>query len=357
MLTPTIKGVVGNPGAGKSSVINAILEEERLVPTNCILDIALLTPSAVGQGLETSLTDWIDSNGQVSRECTNPESEAGVSYAKIKAGYPSWTKDELAHRSVEELMGEDEVKNVLGTTRTTGKSKPEFFYKALQNYVDSKENALNGEEIPRQEDANGILASNQGRLDIHESRCFGHSIHCTAPSMLANRVEGLFIFTPINRAVEDEVAKSLLGGTHGMLIGLAVDRSIAVRRVTLLSSFGCLFFVHRLLLTESWTTVSSRARGQPELRVRAVMDTKIVKPGAAQGILQAFLERNFSSSPGRRQLNGFSCFAFWTETGQGQLPGLPRHLRSICLMPAGLMVVDLTVASFTPDVEPCSSPA
>ncbi|KAK6586390.1 hypothetical protein PZA11_001447 [Diplocarpon coronariae] len=85
-----------------------------------ILDIALLTPSAVGQGFETSLTDWIDSNGQVSRECT---------------------KDELAHRSVDELMGEDEVKNVLGTTRTTGKSKPEFFYKALQNYVDSKENA------------------------------------------------------------------------------------------------------------------------------------------------------------------------------------------------------------------------
>lgn len=32
--TPTIIGVVGNTGAGKSSVINAILEEERLVPTN-----------------------------------------------------------------------------------------------------------------------------------------------------------------------------------------------------------------------------------------------------------------------------------------------------------------------------------
>lgn len=31
-----IVGVVGNTGAGKSSVINALLEEERLVPTNCM---------------------------------------------------------------------------------------------------------------------------------------------------------------------------------------------------------------------------------------------------------------------------------------------------------------------------------
>jgi predicted GTPase len=34
--TPTIIGVVGNTGAGKSSVVNAMLEEERLVPTNCM---------------------------------------------------------------------------------------------------------------------------------------------------------------------------------------------------------------------------------------------------------------------------------------------------------------------------------
>jgi hypothetical protein len=32
----TIVGVVGNTGAGKSSVINAMLDEERLVPTNCM---------------------------------------------------------------------------------------------------------------------------------------------------------------------------------------------------------------------------------------------------------------------------------------------------------------------------------
>ena len=34
--TRTIIGVVGNTGAGKSSVVNAVLEEERIVPTNCM---------------------------------------------------------------------------------------------------------------------------------------------------------------------------------------------------------------------------------------------------------------------------------------------------------------------------------
>jgi predicted GTPase len=33
--TPTVIRVAGNTGAGNSSVINALLEEEKLVPTNC----------------------------------------------------------------------------------------------------------------------------------------------------------------------------------------------------------------------------------------------------------------------------------------------------------------------------------
>ncbi len=160
--TPTVIGVVGNTGAGKSSVINAMLEEERLVPTNCMractavvtemsynhsenpsalyrADIEFIQPSDWEKDLRISLNELIDGNGQVSRDCTNPESEAGIAYAKIKAVYPDWKKDELAHSTVEELMKEPGVKNVLGTIRKIEESQPEFFYRALQSYVDSKE--------------------------------------------------------------------------------------------------------------------------------------------------------------------------------------------------------------------------
>lgn len=39
--TKTIIGVVGNTGAGKSSIINALLDEERLLPTNCMRAVSI----------------------------------------------------------------------------------------------------------------------------------------------------------------------------------------------------------------------------------------------------------------------------------------------------------------------------
>ena len=107
--TPTVIGVVGNTGAGKSSVINAMLEEERLVPTNCMractavvtemsynhsdkpnaryrAQIEFIKPADWEKDLRLSFSELLDSNGQVSRECSNEESEAGIAYAKLKSG-------------------------------------------------------------------------------------------------------------------------------------------------------------------------------------------------------------------------------------------------------------------------------
>jgi hypothetical protein len=149
-------------GAGKSSVINAMLEEERLVPTNCMractavvtemswnpsedpnskykANIEFIKASDWEKDLRVSLTELMDGNGQVSRDCSNTESEAGIAYAKIKAVYPNKTKDDLANTTVEKLMNEPEVKAVLDTIKNIERARPEPFYKALQHFVDSKE--------------------------------------------------------------------------------------------------------------------------------------------------------------------------------------------------------------------------
>jgi hypothetical protein len=64
------------------------------------------------------------------------ESEAGIAYAKIKAVYPQKTKEELASSTVQDLMNEPGIKEVLGTVKKIAKGQPEAFYRALQNYVD-----------------------------------------------------------------------------------------------------------------------------------------------------------------------------------------------------------------------------
>ncbi len=115
----TIIGVVGNTGAGKSSVISAVLDEERLLPTNCMractaspteisynysddpedlyrAEVEFLTAEEWTRELEALFADLLDGNGEVSRDSSNQDSEAGIAYAKIKAVYPKKTKEQIS---------------------------------------------------------------------------------------------------------------------------------------------------------------------------------------------------------------------------------------------------------------------
>lgn len=155
----TIIGVVGNTRAGKSSIINAMLDEERLVPTNCMractavvtkisyntsddpyqAEIKFITREDWEKELRVLFHDLFDGSGNVSREASNEESEAGVAYAKIKAVYPKFTREMLQNSSVEQLMRHPNFQNMLGSKREIAESNSLRFYKKLQFFVDSKE--------------------------------------------------------------------------------------------------------------------------------------------------------------------------------------------------------------------------
>ncbi|MCJ1248606.1 hypothetical protein MMC30_005824 [Trapelia coarctata] len=244
--TKTVIGVVGNTGAGKSSVINAMLDEERLVPTNTMractavvtelsynyenaayrAEIEFISAADWNKELHILFRDLIDDNGNISRECTSdPDSDAGIAYAKIKAVYPKKTREDICNSSIEKML--QEVSHILGKTRDIKEDNSSIFYKHLQRYVDSKEKATgkkdkNEKKEPKEiefwplikvvrifvkspalstgaviVDLPGVHDANAARAAVAE----GYMKQCT----------GLWIVAPIIRAVDDKAAKNLLG--------------------------------------------------------------------------------------------------------------------------------------------------
>lgn len=243
--TKTVIGVVGNTGAGKSSVINAMLDEERLVPTNCMractavvteisyndgekpyrAQIEFISPADWEKELRTLYQDLLDGDGKVSRDCANEDTDAGIAYAKIKAVYPRKTKEDIANSSIQTMLRE--VSHVLGKSRDIEETDSLVFYKKLQNFVDSKEKSTGNKDKDKKKerkemefwplirvvriyvksralatgavvvDLPGVHDANAARAAVAE----GYMKQCT----------GLWIVAPINRAVDDKAAKSLLG--------------------------------------------------------------------------------------------------------------------------------------------------
>ena len=102
--TRTVIGVVGNTGAGKSSVINAMLDEERLVPTNCMRACtAVVTELSYNHGQKPyraeiefiTAQDWRKELETLFRMCTCGyvvcEPRSGTANSKFNPQVTCWT--------------------------------------------------------------------------------------------------------------------------------------------------------------------------------------------------------------------------------------------------------------------------
>ncbi|KAG7287089.1 hypothetical protein NEMBOFW57_006592 [Staphylotrichum longicolle] len=238
--TRTIVGVVGNTGAGKSSVISAVLDEERLLPTNCMractaspteisynhsddpdelyrAEVEFITVDDWVKDLRALYSDLLDGNGEVSRECTNQDSDAGVAYAKIKAVYPKMTREMIASATPDALASQTAVRQVLGNVRKLRATTAASLYRQLQEYVDSKEKNTEKRmefwpliKVVRIYTKASALATGACLVDLPGVQ----DSNAARAAVAANYMKactGLWIVAPITRAVDDKTAKSLLG--------------------------------------------------------------------------------------------------------------------------------------------------
>ncbi|KAI1375031.1 hypothetical protein F4677DRAFT_424372 [Hypoxylon crocopeplum] len=249
----TILGVVGSTGHGKSSLINALLGETRLVPTNCVqactaviteiswndsddpgrryvAKIEFISAAEWLHELEILFADISASPSEASGNFSNGDSDAGIAWAKVKAVYPGITRDQLVLTSAMALSNDAAVHEYLGSTQTVYGSEAASFYKQVEVYIDSlqrgpaAENAeghgpRGGEQkmqfwplvkvvrIHTKADAlstGAVIVDLPGVEDSNAARA-------AIAAKYIEKCSGIWVLAAITRAINDKAAHQLLG--------------------------------------------------------------------------------------------------------------------------------------------------
>ncbi|KAF3766150.1 hypothetical protein M406DRAFT_329991 [Cryphonectria parasitica EP155] len=240
-LTRFTIGVIGNTGAGKSSLINALLDEERLVPVNGVractasateiaynysddpaeayrAEIEFITAEGWSKELETLLSDMI-LDGKVSKDCLIADSPAGVVYAKIKAVYPKMKKHDMAVGKPCEMAQSESIRGLLGTAKSIHRRTASGLYDAVQKYVDSRDRAAGrGGDVEYWPLIRSVriyckaVALSTGAVIVDLPGV--HDANTARGAVALNYLkvcDAIWITAGVQRAMDDKAAKELLG--------------------------------------------------------------------------------------------------------------------------------------------------
>lgn len=243
----TTIGVIGATGTGKSSILNALLDEETLVPTSCmqactatiielvwneslehdfIAEVFFVKTEAWRTDISAALKDAAAAPASLNDDNT----EAGMAFKKITAVYPSITKQNIKRVTVDELMEAEHVQQLLNTTLQLNASNARDLHDLLSKYVEGKEKLRasfleNGHSVSAMVDSveywpmvrrvrihlrsyaleTGVVISDlPGVGDSNAARG-------TVAQKHLGKCANIWIVTPIARAVDDKVARNLLG--------------------------------------------------------------------------------------------------------------------------------------------------
>ncbi|KAK1141096.1 hypothetical protein N8T08_009371 [Aspergillus melleus] len=243
-------GVVGSTGVGKSSLINALVDEERILATDCMrASTAVATEIVYNNGgsrykaeiqfvnrgewekeLQALVWDLDEDNTGEIREDIANDSEAGAALAKIKAVYPWIEARYIMDTPVQTFLDHPSVSSLLGSEKFVEENKPQAFYRKVKTYLDSegkgrgrhkKSQPYNSVSVwplvrvvrifvPAPALSTGaVLVDLPGLFDSNPARV-------TVAEQYMKRCSAHWVVAPINRAASDKVAKDLLGKNFKM---------------------------------------------------------------------------------------------------------------------------------------------
>ncbi|TLD13539.1 uncharacterized protein PgNI_04082 [Pyricularia grisea] len=239
--TRTVVGVVGSTGAGKSSILNAVLNEPQLLPTSCMractaavtelsfnhsndpaekyrAEVEFLSPQDWATELQLLWDYLIDSGGKIRPEARTKDEDSKIALDKLKAVYPTFGESASSVYSRKELAEHPSVLEVLGTTKKFQAKKAAGLVTQLQPYIDSKERGEHVDvmevwplvKVVRIYTKADALAHGVVLVDlpgVHDS----NAARAAVADKYIEECSGQWILAPILRAVDDKSAKTLLG--------------------------------------------------------------------------------------------------------------------------------------------------
>lgn len=239
----TVIAVAGGTGAGKSSLINAVLDEEKLLPTNGMractavitevswneienpeqayrAEVEFVSPNEWDSELKLMYAELLDDNGELIPSWRDKGTEAGIAYDKVQALYPELTQDMIMKSKPKDLVQHEAIAKLLGTTAKFACRNAQGLYSNLIKIIDSKEKV--GFQKKRSMALWPIIRvvrifvrANALSTGVVLVDLPGTADSNAARSAVANKYmaecTSVWVVARITRAVDDKEAKNLLG--------------------------------------------------------------------------------------------------------------------------------------------------
>ncbi|KAF6817123.1 hypothetical protein CSOJ01_02543 [Colletotrichum sojae] len=213
-------GVLGDTGCGKSSLINAVLDESHIVPTNCMRACTAVITEILWNSVNDAAKryraelhrDILDADGKIYRDIHHLDSDSGTAYAILRAVYTHLSDEELERPHPTALASHPAVRQVLGSTLLVEEKTCDAFYSEIQSFVDSEDNSKSPDKMaywPLIKVVRVFLKSEVLSTGVPGGRD-SNTARAAVSTKYIKECTRLWVVADINRAVDDKTAKTLM---------------------------------------------------------------------------------------------------------------------------------------------------